>query len=100
MSQMIEFLTRVGADSSLRFGSGESLCAAMDAMGLDGEMRSCVSAGDAEGVRAQIVQQSAYFVALMPPFSAALMPAFSVALMAPISASLVAPFRAAPSDVS
>lgn len=77
MSQMIEFLTRVGADASLRFGSEESLSAAMSAMGL---------VGDANGIRAQIVQESTYNSSLMPAFAASLMPAFSATQMGGIPA--------------
>ncbi|WP_063573500.1 MULTISPECIES: hypothetical protein [Luteibacter] len=50
MSQLIEFLGKVGSDASLRYGGRDALLQAMDAEGLDVVFRESVASGDTRAV--------------------------------------------------
>ncbi|APG06061.1 hypothetical protein BJI69_20600 [Luteibacter rhizovicinus DSM 16549] len=51
MSQLIEFLGKVGSDANLRYGGRDALLQAMDAEGLDLALREPVAAGDVKAMK-------------------------------------------------
>jgi hypothetical protein len=51
MSQLIEFLGKVGSDASLRYGGRNALLRAMNTEGLDVAFHESVADGDAKAVK-------------------------------------------------
>lgn len=64
MSQLIEFLGKVGSDASLRYGGRDALMQAMDAEGLDSAFHESVTAGDIMAVKRALQLRAAPYQAI------------------------------------